>query len=118
MALDMTPDYSNAPLEAAAPPPHSGNLFNGPKGLRAGWRIVIFMAIVMGLAVTVAGIMGLTPAGRRFAQASRENAQVGVVTPAVVLVSEGMVSLLVLAAAGFMTLIRSEERRVGKECSS
>src|SRR6266436_1415344 len=34
-------------------PPSSANIFRGPNGIRAGWRVLIFLAIVAGLVAAV-----------------------------------------------------------------
>lgn len=55
MASDSTPNIASTPASETAPaaPPAPGpsgmyRVFMGPKGLRAGWRIVIYVALVSG----------------------------------------------------------------------
>jgi membrane protease YdiL (CAAX protease family) len=105
MASDSTPNISGTSFGEVAPSPKPGNWFVGPKGLRAGWRIAIFLLIVVGLGTSLGLIVALTPAGRDFAQTSRADAQRGVLTPTGALLSEGLVAFIVLAAAGIMALI-------------
>ncbi|HWS16499.1 MAG TPA: hypothetical protein VN223_00715, partial [Candidatus Elarobacter sp.] len=43
-----------SPSQAAVPPPTSAtSIFRGPNGIRAGWRTLIFLAIVAGLVAVV-----------------------------------------------------------------
>jgi hypothetical protein len=48
----MTDEQSLQPLAAVAAPPGSGNvrfIFYGAHGLRAGWKVLLFAAIVTAL---------------------------------------------------------------------
>src|SRR6202161_4783687 len=42
------------PPEPVAPPPPTHNAFRGPNGIRAGWRVLIFLMIVCGLLLVLA----------------------------------------------------------------
>jgi hypothetical protein len=47
-------DHSTVlPPEAIIPPPAPNSFFRGPNGIRAGWRVLIFLAIVVGLVAVV-----------------------------------------------------------------
>jgi hypothetical protein len=106
MASDTTPNYSDARLSEAAPSsPKPGNAFYGPKGLRAGWRIAIFLAIVIALLIGVLGTVSAVPAARHFLQSAQSEAKTGVLTPLAALLNEGIAALIVLCAGGIMTLI-------------
>ena len=101
----MTEDYSAAdPLLPQPVPPNPvstrpspiHNIFVGPNGIRAGWRLLIFLAldfaIVYGFA-HIPGVRSLLPSQEIF-------------TAKGLLFSEGVLSLLpLLLAAGIMTLI-------------
>jgi membrane protease YdiL (CAAX protease family) len=51
-ALNLPPE---PPASQAAVPPHAATtgIFRGPNGIRAGWRVLIFLAIVAGLVAVV-----------------------------------------------------------------
>ena len=100
----MADDYSAAdPLSQSAPPnpiptkPSAAhNIFIGPNGIRAGWRLVIFLALdfafLYGI-VHIPGVRSLLPSQQIF-------------TAKGLLFSEGLLQLLpLLLAAGVMTLI-------------
>jgi uncharacterized protein len=52
------------PLTSTPPPPAPNNFFRGPDGIRAGWRILIFLVIVAALFVTLSVVAGLLFRGR------------------------------------------------------
>jgi hypothetical protein len=100
----MTEDYGAAdPISQPAPPnpiptkPSAAhNIFVGPNGIRAGWRLAIFLALnfafIYGI-VHIPGVRSLLPSQQIF-------------TAKGLLFSEGLLSLLpLLLAAGVMTLI-------------
>src|ERR1700741_5581747 len=100
----MTEDYGAAdPVSQPAPPnpiptkPSAAhNIFIGPNGIRAGWRLAIFLALdfafVYGI-VRIPGVRSLLPSQQLF-------------TAKGLLTSEGLFNLLpLLLAAGVMTLI-------------
>jgi hypothetical protein len=49
----MTEQATNVPLEPPVTQPPSRSIFRGPNGIRAGWRVLIFLAIVAGLVAVV-----------------------------------------------------------------
>ncbi|HKD65172.1 MAG TPA: CPBP family intramembrane glutamic endopeptidase [Candidatus Acidoferrales bacterium] len=90
----MAEDYSAA--DASPKPSPSHNIFVGPNGIRAGWRLAIFLALdlafIYGI-VHIPGIRSLLPSQQIF-------------TAKGLLFSEGLLNLLpLLLAAGVMTLI-------------
>lgn len=100
----MTDDYSPADSIAQQAPPNPiptkpsavHNIFVGPSGIRAGWRLVIFLALnlafIYGI-VHIPGVKSLLPSQQIF-------------TAKGLLFSEGLLSLLpLLLAAGVMTRI-------------
>ena len=104
MASDSTPNIASTPASEGTPAPlapgPSGmyRIFIGPKGLRAGWRILIFLAICTALFV---GIGRIKPLQHFLQSLSVKNTM----TPLATLAGEGISALLVLAAAGIMTFI-------------
>src|SRR5215469_12207895 len=99
MSSDPIPPLSTPPT-----PQRTSTLrkvFAGPNGIRAGWRLLIFYAIVFGLLAVLSGILhvlhiGGTKPGRS-------------VTPSMVLFIEGPMLLFTVVAA--MIMARIEHRR-------
>ena len=90
----MAEDYSAADASSKQSPIH--NIFVGPNGIRAGWRLAIFFALdlafVYGI-VHIPGVRSLLPSQQIF-------------TAKGLLFSEGLLNLLpLLLAAGVMTFI-------------
>ncbi|MFY9801694.1 MAG: CPBP family intramembrane glutamic endopeptidase [Candidatus Acidiferrales bacterium] len=101
----MTPEY-----EATNPAAHSGeiapahsapsaveNIFKGPNGIRAGWRLLIFIALFMAM---IRGV-DLIPAVHAFTHAQDRQTM----TPASLIVLEGVSVLCLLVAAFVMSRI-------------
>ncbi|HUJ29918.1 MAG TPA: CPBP family intramembrane glutamic endopeptidase [Candidatus Acidoferrum sp.] len=87
---------AQAPLETAV-----SKAFVGPDGIRALWRLLIFIAIVAGLGVVVVGIVALVNHGKPPQSAF---------TPSVTILSEGITFLVALLASWIMSKI--ERRKV------
>jgi CAAX protease family protein len=51
-AINLPPEPPGS-QPAVPPPPLATNIFRGPNGIRAGWRVLIFLAIVAGLVAAV-----------------------------------------------------------------
>lgn len=102
MSSDMTPDISSPPASEPAPAaPESSSLnrmFLGPNGLRAGWRILIFLALV----VMMGFLLGRIKPLQHFIQSLGAK---GTMTPLATIAGEGLSVLLVFVAAVIMTLI-------------
>ncbi len=81
--------------------PDAGNIFVGPNGLRAGWRLLIFLAIFIGLLSSAGFVLSRIPAVRAFQQTQPK----GVLTPAGEISSEGLVVVILLISAFIMTKI-------------
>jgi membrane protease YdiL (CAAX protease family) len=99
MESDVTP--SVPPNETAPAPPASSGpnpVLFGPQGLRAGWRILMFIALVVAL-----GYIDHIQPLRHFIQ--EVTAAPGEESPAPVIVVEGLRALTVLLAAFLMTFI-------------
>lgn len=105
----MTPDIDATHLDAhageIAPAQSSrsstGNVFKGPQGIRAGWRLLIFMALFVAIASSLNFGVHLIPAVRAWQKA--QNPQVMV--PSSMIVGEGIAVLSLMVAALLMTLI-------------
>jgi membrane protease YdiL (CAAX protease family) len=105
----MTPDINAAHLDAHAGEiaPAQGsrspiaNIFMGPHGIRAGWRLLMFIAIFVAIASSVNFGVRLIPSVRAWQRA--QNPQVMV--PSSMIVGEGIAVLSLIAAAWLMTLI-------------
>ena len=82
-----------------SPPPSHGNIFIGPAGLiRAGWGLLIFIAVIFGAGFVVSMIV-------RFLMHTHPHQHITVMTPSMGLLSEGMSVILVLIATAVMALI-------------
>jgi len=78
-------------------------IFIGPNGLRAGWRLLIFMAIVMAMSKAAQIIL------RRFFPAALDPAQL---TPMRIIAPDLLVCFILAVAAGIMS--KMEGRRLGQ----
>jgi membrane protease YdiL (CAAX protease family) len=85
----------------AAQQPEPGNIFVGPNGIRAGWRLLIFVAIFLALAYCVQFVLFHIPAVLAYQQAHPK----GVVTPAGQIIGEGLSVLFLIISALIMTKI-------------
>ena len=90
------------PPEITPPPPNT--VFRGPHGIRAGWRVLIFLAIV-GALLTVASLVVLAVAHGRIGAINQ-------LTPLGLALSEGSIFLLTAIPALIMT--RIEHRHFGQ----
>jgi CAAX protease family protein len=86
---------------AAAPPSAVQKIFTGPNGIRAGWRLVIFLAIFL------AFVQGTTQIVRRIPAFHGRLQQInnGEITPWTQIFGEGTTVLFLVVAAGIMTKI-------------
>lgn len=98
------------PREAQDTPPVSAQprhtVFVGPNGIRAGWRVLIFAAILCGLSVLLFLIVAALAHGRRVSFGLSQ------LTPSGLSLTEGVMFLLVAIAAIIMA--RIEHRRWGQ----
>jgi uncharacterized protein len=81
-------------------------MFRGPNGIRAGWRVLIFLAILCGLSAALFLILAAIAHGRRV------NFGLSQLTPWGLGVTEGVTFLLVAVAA--LIMARIEHRRWGQ----
>jgi membrane protease YdiL (CAAX protease family) len=101
-------DDPQIPVPAPVPPAPNiiFRIFRGPDGIRAGWRLLIFLAIVGAIVVIVAAILRLL---------ARGNPQIGGMsqaTPLGLSISEGALFLIPSIAA--LIMARIEHRKYGE----
>src|ERR1700720_2532087 len=90
--------------QASAAPSGPHNVFFGPGGLRAGWRLAIYLAFVMGLQyLIIQRGLRLIPG---VAEIMKQAQSSGVLTPRFELIFESTAILIVFLAAGIMSRIR------------
>ena len=95
-----TPISSGPPVE---PPPPQQSIFRGPDGIRAGWRIAIYLALTALVAFLLLLMAGRFARGR--------NVQVTQLTPLGTMLSEA--GILVTAALPALIMARIERRKFG-----
>jgi uncharacterized protein len=90
------------------PPPAVNTVFRGPNGIRAGWRVLIYLAIMGGLLVA----LGIVAFALRRANGAA-NGQLGgsTITPLGLSVIEGTVLFLSVIPA--LIMARIEHRKFG-----
>jgi hypothetical protein len=94
------------PAPAAIVPP-ADNVFRGPNGIRAGWRALIFLAIVAGLLMAVAVVVGMT---LRFTHGGSARFNVSPSTPLGLGLSEAVFLLLPTVIAALI-MAKIEHRK-------
>jgi uncharacterized protein len=95
---------SPPPVAPPTPPQPDYTIFRGPDGIRAGWRVLIFLAILAGLVIVVF----LTARALTHGKAERFGG-LSQLTPSTLSLSEG-ISFLVVAIAALI-MARIERRR-------
>lgn len=103
-----TPEIPPQPVPSTPPvasQPHS-TIFRGSNGIRAGWRVLIFLAILAGIVLVVSLIVHMIAHGRH------TSTPLSQLTPSGVGMTEGSMFLLVAIAALIMS--RIERRRWGQ----
>jgi uncharacterized protein len=104
-AISTIPEFSRA----AHPPSVLRKIFFGSNGIRAGWRLLIFLAIFVALQfVVIQRVMRHIP---YFAQLAKQAQTGGVLTPQFSLIFESTILALVFLAAWIMS--RIEKRPFG-----
>jgi CAAX protease family protein len=94
-------DSLPTPPPAPLPPPERGisKIFVGPKGLiRAGWGLLIFIALIIGLGFVLSLIV-------RLIMHPHPHQHMAVMTPSIGLISEGLQVIIVVIATAVMALI-------------
>jgi uncharacterized protein len=97
---------SPQPAPPTPPQPHY-TIFRGPNGIRAGWRVLIFFAILAGLAVVLFLIVRVLTHGHAAGFGG-----ISQLTPSTLSLSEGVSFVLVAIAA--LIMARIEHRRWGQ----
>jgi membrane protease YdiL (CAAX protease family) len=77
------------------------NIFMGPSGIRSGWRLLIFIFLMLACLKAEAFTLKHIPGVDAWLKAQDQN----VFTPALAIVSEGIMLLALLVATGVMALI-------------
>jgi len=113
----ITPATSIAqsPVPAPAPQPAPSILrkaFLGPNGVRAGWRVTIFLAIITALVLIIGLVAGLVTSLRGGGRQARASFGVSGLTPLGLTFSEG--GLLFLTAIPALIMARIERRKWGQ----
>ena len=105
MTSDPSPAESHVPPEGngGLPPSQSmaGKIFLGPNGIRAGWRILIAIAVFTMLQLGLSFALIHIPAVRAWAHSRDKN----VMTPGALLFGEGITAFLAILTGLIMTAI-------------
>jgi membrane protease YdiL (CAAX protease family) len=106
--MNSISDPGTAIPEPRVPPPAPNNIFRGPNGIRAGWRVLIFLALVAGCAValTAVGWILLRIAGKH------ASVDVSALTPLGTFMTEG--ALLLFTAVPALIMAKIEHRKFGE----
>lgn len=91
-------------VPSAAPLERRNTIFRGPNGIRAGWRALIFLAIVAAISLIL--FIGIFIGSR-----GRIQGGLSQLTPSGIGISEGMIFFVFLMSAFFMSLL--EKRPLG-----
>lgn len=103
MTIESEPTASSLLSTEPAPPPQSAgaNIFLGPNGIRAGWRLLIFLVIFIALGAIAQLSVIRIPAIRAYMRSQ----PTGLITPGGQILTEGLTVLSLLIAAFIMTKI-------------
>jgi hypothetical protein len=80
------------------------NIFRGPNGLRAGWRLLIFILLFVAMAATLRFTVHHIPAVQAWNKSQPKNT----FTPTLLLLGEGLSSLFLILSALVMTKIEKK----------
>lgn len=101
-----TPEIPPPSSPYTTPPPPNSSIFRGPNGIRAGWRVLIFLVIVFALSVALFVILAAIAHGRRVSFALSQ------LTPSGLGATEGSTFFIIAIAA--LIMARIENRRWGQ----
>jgi len=97
------------PPALPAPPHHT--VFRGPNGIRAGWRVLLFLIVVAAITLTMSVLIGLGLRLRYGSAAGQRGLGFNTVTPFGLSFTEGMFFLITALAAWIMSLIEHRQWR-------
>jgi membrane protease YdiL (CAAX protease family) len=107
---EILPTPEPPTLLAPAPPPVPNTIFRGPNGIRAGWRVLIFLALVVliGIVFTIPFVL------MRVLSKGGDQALVAVsaLTPLGLSITEG--ALFVIPSIAALIMARIERRKYGQ----
>ena len=102
-------DPTILPPQPPTPPPPHYTIFRGPNGIRAGWRVLLFLVFIAGIVLTISALVGLGLHLRYGSQAGQRSLGFTMITPLGLSFSEGMLFFVTALSAWIMSLI--EHRR-------
>jgi uncharacterized protein len=108
-AVNLPPGPSD-PQPAVPPPPVTNSVFRGPNGIRAGWRALIFLAIVAGIMAAVNVVVALVV--HFLLHRPPHFGAVSSLTPLTAVLSDG--SLFVFTGLAALIMSRIEHRNWGQ----
>src|SRR5580658_9286030 len=100
----------SAPQPVVPPPTATNNVFRGPNGIRAGWRALIFLAIVAGIVAAVNLVVALVL--HFLLHRPPHFGAVSSLTPAAAVLSDG--SLFLFTGIAALIMSRIEHRKWGE----
>lgn len=112
---EIVPPVEPAPTttpETAATPVPSYTIWRGPNGIRAGWRVLIFLALIAGIVIAIGLVIGLVMVLRGGGKRPQAAFGISGLTPLGLTISEG--ALLFLTAVPALIMTRIERRRFGQ----
>jgi len=98
-ALSTEPNFPQAPQQSAV-----ANIFVGPDGIRAGWRLLIFFALFVAFAAAFRTALNFIPAVQAWLKSLPKNE----FSPGLVMFGEGQAVLATILAALVMTKIEKK----------
>lgn len=98
---------STQPAPPSAPAPNT--IFRGPNGIRAGWRVLLFLVLVatVGIAFAIPFVLM-----RTLGVGPKDSAQVSALTPLGLSITEGL--LFVIPSLAALIMARIERRKYGQ----
>jgi uncharacterized protein len=99
------------PTSPPSPPPPNTN-FRGPKGIRAGWRVLIFLVLIVSIGILLAIPFALMRVLNKGGDQSQVAIAVSGFTPLGLSISEG--ALFVIPSIAALIMARIERRKYGQ----
>jgi len=107
-AINLPPEPSES--QPTVPPPPVANIFRGPNGIRAGWRVLIFLAIMAGLVAAVNLVVWLVL--HFFLHRPSQIQIASSLSPVTAVLSDG--AILVFTGIAALIMSRIEHRKWGE----